>query len=355
MPLKKIFISFIIIGLTLCLSFQDRVKKPRPYKFPEMAFFPEMPSSPENPVTEEGVALGRFLFYEELLSGDSSISCGHCHQQKRAFSDAPLTFSNGHMLRKNKRNTPALFNLAWYTSLFWDGRSPSIEEQVFHPLRGKNELNLSWKQAVKRISDQKFYRDKFIAAFGDDKVDSNRISKAIAQFERTLLSYNSKYDKALRLELQLSKMEYAGFVIMNDQSMGDCLHCHITDPLPLATNLKFSNNGLDSAWEILDFKDPGLGKITGDSSDYGKFKVPSLRNIAITGPYMHDGRFETLEEVLDFYSEGIQENLNIDSKMTRAHKGGVHFNELEKKQVIAFLNALTDSTFISDPKFSNPF
>lgn len=330
-------------------------KTPTPYPFPEMAYFPEMPTSPDNPVTVEGAELGRYLFYEELLSRDSSISCGHCHQQKRAFSDAPIPFSRGHKLRKATRNTPGLFNLAWYPSMFWDGLSPSIEDQVFHPLRGINEMDMTWKEAVKRISDQEFYKEKFRAAFGDETVDSIRISKAIAQFERTLLSYNSKYDRALKLEATLSKMEYAGFVLMNDQSMADCLHCHITDQGPLGTSLKFSNNGLDSAWEKSSFMDPGLGGVSGKTEDFGKFKIPSLRNIALTAPYMHDGRFETLKEVLDFYSEGVQKNMNIDSKMTRAHQGGVHLSELEKKQIIAFLHTLTDSTFISDPQFSNPF
>ena len=137
--------------------------------------------------------------------------------------------------------------------------------------------------------------------------------------------------------------------------MADCLHCHSTDPMALGTNLKFSNNGLDKAESIEDFKDFGLGGFTGKEEDYGKFKIPSLRNIAFTAPYMHDGRFESLEEVLDFYSEGVQENINIDSKMTQAHRGGVRLTELEKKQIIAFLHTLSDSSFITDPKFSNPF
>ncbi len=353
-PKKRIAFGCLIVAFIFTLGFKPK-KGPKVYEFPDMPFFPKMPVSKQNPVTEEGVALGRYLFYEELLSKDTSISCGHCHQQKRAFSDAPIAFSRGHKLRKNLRNTPPIFNLAWYPSLFWDGRSPSIEDQVFHPLRGENELNLSWDEAVKRISDQEFYKAKFEAAFGDSFIDSNRISMAIAQFERTLLSYNSKFDKALRFELQLSADEYAGFVLMNDQSMADCLHCHSTDPMALGTNLKFSNNGLDKAESIEDFKDFGLGGFTGKEEDYGKFKIPSLRNIAFTAPYMHDGRFESLEEVLDFYSEGVQENINIDSKMTQAHRGGVRLTELEKKQIIAFLHTLSDSSFITDPKFSNPF
>ncbi len=314
-----------------------------------------MPIAADNPVTVAGVDLGRHLFYDPILSKDSSISCSSCHLQKNAFSDAPNRFSKGLYGEVMKRNTMPLFNLAWYPSLFWDGRGGSIEQQVFHPVRTKNEMDLNWDVAVERIRKNKSYREKFKKAFGNRRIDSVLIAKAIAQFERTLLSYNSKYDSVLRKEAYFSKAELKGFELMNDMSMADCLHCHSTDADPMATSFGFSNNGLDNAKKITDYADGGRGIITGKAEDYGKFRIPSLRNIAATAPYMHDGRFKTLKEVLDFYSEGVHASVNVDSKMGFAHRGGVHLTEDEKYLIITFLNTLTDSVFLNNPKHSNPF
>lgn len=314
-----------------------------------------MPVNPKNPVTIEGADLGRYLFYDPILSKDSSFSCASCHQQQYAFSDAPNRFSKGIDGTLQTRNTPPLFNLAWYPSMFWDGKAKSIEEQVFFPVREHDEMNLDWKEAEKRIAGNKFYKEKFKTAFGNAKIDSNLIAMAIAQFERTLISNQSKYDKVFKGDVLFTKEEYKGFVLMNDMSMADCLHCHVTDADGLGTNRKFSNNGIDSIADPLKYTDRGLGDITGKIEDNGKFKVPSLRNIAITAPYMHDGRFNTLEEVLDFYSEGVNKSANIDSKMEFAHQRGVILDCDEKKQIIAFLNTLTDSVFITNPAFSNPF
>ncbi|MCH8903257.1 MAG: cytochrome-c peroxidase [Bacteroidetes bacterium] len=326
-----------------------------PYQFPELLHFPKMPSSSSNPVTIEGVDLGRHLFYDPILSFDKTIACASCHRQEAAFSDAPVIFSIGISGEEMNRNTPPLFNLAWYPSLFWDGKAKSIEEQIFHPVRAHDEMNLEWPEAVKRLKESEFYKPKFKAAFGDQEIDSLLIARAIAQFERTFISNQSKYDRVLRGETYFSTDEYEGFVLMNDQTKGDCLHCHTTDGDALGTTLKFSNNGLDPVYDPLDYADNGLGGITGKVKDNGKFKIPSLRNVEITPPYMHDGRFETLEEVLDFYSERVNQSVNIDSKMEFAHKKGAHLSRSEKKKIIVFLKTLTDSTFISNPAFSNPF
>ena len=326
-----------------------------PYQFPELHLFPQMPLSSTNPVTKEGVDLGRHLFYDPILSYDSTLSCAGCHRQEVAFSDAPNLFSKGSNGSPVKRNSLPLFNLAWYPSLFWDGKAVSIEDQVFHPVRRKDEMNLKWKVAENRIAQSDFYKEKFKAAFGDQTIDSNLIAKAIAQFERTLISHNSKYDMVLKGKAYFTEDEYQGFVLMNDQTKGDCLHCHTTDADPLGTTLKFSNNGLDSIKDPYKYVDKGLGEVTGKVTDFGKFKIPSLRNVAITPPYMHDGRFYTLREVLDFYSTGVNVSVNIDSKMGFAHGGGTHLSSEEKKQIIAFLKTLTDSVFITNPAFSNPF
>jgi len=314
-----------------------------------------MPVNGDNPVTVEGVKLGRYLFYDPILSRDSSFSCASCHKQSAAFSDSPNRFSKGLYGDLMKRNTPPLFNLAWYPSFFWDGRAAGIEQQIFIPVHTHNEMNLEWSTVEKRITASKFYTEQFQEAFEGQKIDSILISKAIAQFLRTLISYRSKYDKVIKDEAEFTNFEYEGFALVNNQTRGNCLQCHTTDADALGTTRTFSNNGLDSVNDPKNYKDPGRGAITGKSGDYGKFKIPSLRNVALTAPYMHDGRFKTLREVLDFYSNGVHNSVNIDSKMAFVNRGGMHFTELEKEKILAFLNTLTDSSFITDPEFGNPF
>ena len=348
-------VGFILALLSLfVVSFNSKFKL-TPYKFPEPKFFPKMPVAVNNPVTVEGANLGKQLFYDPILSSDSTISCASCHHQKAAFSDSPNSFSKGRNEALMKRNTMALFNLAWYPAFFWDGRASSIEEQVFHPVREYDEMNLDWKIAGKRLERNKVYKKQFNEVFGSSKIDSVQISKAIAQFLRTLLSYQSKYDQVIEGKTLFTKDEYEGFGLVNDQTKGDCIHCHITDGDALGTALVFSNNGLDAITDANDYKDKGRGAVTGKTIDNGKFMVPSLRNLAFTAPYMHDGRFETLEDVINFYSEGLQKSANIDSKMEFVHQGGAKLTSEDKRKIIAFLLTLSDSSFIANPEFSNPF
>ncbi len=347
---KKYVVIFLLV--TLVTAFKSGTHR---YKFPTLDFFPTMPVAEENPVTVEGVELGRYLFYDPILSKDSNMSCGSCHKQEAAFSDAPLAYSKGFNGELMSRNTLPLFNLAWYPTLFWDGRGGSIEQQVFHPVRAADEMNLEWQVAVERVKASSFYKKQFNDAFPGLEIDSVLIAKAIAQFERTLISHNAKYDSVLRGEAMFTKAEIKGFELMNDMSMADCLHCHTTDADPIGTKLGFSNNGLDDVQNPEDYKDKGRGGVTGKLDDNGKFKIPSLRNIALTAPYMHDGRFKTLKEVLDFYSEGVHYGANVDSKMGMAYQGGVHLTEDEKYLIITFLHTLTDSTFIKNEAFSDPF
>jgi cytochrome c peroxidase len=346
-----VFITFLtsLIALSFVI-----INKPTPYQFPEMKLFPRMPTS-DNIPTVEGADLGRFLFYDTILSANNTFSCASCHKQEVAFSDSPKRFSKGINGELMKRNTMALYNLAWYPSLFWDGKATSIEDQVFHPVRAHDEMNLDWITAVQRIRKSKFYRQKFRAAFGNVVIDSILVSKAIAQFERTLISNNSKYDHVIKGESYLTSDEYEGFVLINDQTKGDCLHCHTTDADALGTTAKFSNNGLEASLKPSDYIDKGKAEITGLEKDVGLFKIPSLRNIAVTSPYMHDGRFQTLEEVLNFYSEGVNNSYNIDSKMEFAHQGGVQLTKNEQEKIIAFLKTLTDSTFLTNPEYANPY
>lgn len=325
-----------------------------PYVFPELMFFPEMPVNPENPVTVEGAELGRHLFYDPILSADSTMSCGTCHKQEFAFSDAPNQFSKGRDGKLLPRNTMPLFNLAWCGEYFWDGRATSLENQVFEPVRSHDEMSLSWTEAEKKICNSKWYRQKFNVVFGDQKIDSVLISKAIGQFLRTLISHTSRYDSLQMGLISFTKDEADGFVLVNDMTKGDCLHCHTTDADALGTTNKFSNNGLDAFTDAHACKDIGRGKVSGALKDYGHFRIPSLRNVALTAPYMHDGRFKTLEEVVDFYSEGVKTNATIDSKIGSHPRGGVHLTAEEKGKVIVFLKTLSDYAFVKDPKFANP-
>lgn len=346
--------GILLLISCIILAFRDK-QQTTAYRFPKVTYFPDMPVSASNPVTVEGAELGRYLFYDPILSADSNLSCASCHKQEVAFSDAPHRFSKSTGDILMERNTLPLFNLAWYPLLFWDGKATSIEEQVFHPVRAHNEMNLQWNVAVERIKKSMFYRKKFQTAFGNESIDSNLIAKAIAQFERTLISYNSKYDSVLRGEAYFSKDEFEGFELVNDMTRGDCLHCHSTDADGLGVIPGFSNNGLDTATFAISYKDAGRSSITGKVDDAGKFKIPSLRNLAFTRPYMHDGRFNSLEEVIDFYSEGIKHGLNVDSKMEFSHSGGSHLTKEEKRKIIAFLNTMNDSVFVSEAKFGNPF
>lgn len=347
----------LLFGLTAFLFSALPESEPEltPFNPPRLPHIPRMPVSAENPVSLEGADLGRHLFYDPVLSRDSTVSCASCHKQEYAFSDAGNQLSRGFQNQLTQRNTPGLFNLAWYPAMFWDGRAVSIESQVFVPVSAHNEMNLDWPTAEKRIQRSTMYQKKFSAVFGSTPIDSTLIAYAIAQFERTLLSFDSKFDRVVLGKEKLTPLELRGFEIMNDQSMANCMQCHSTDANGLATNRRFANNGLQIASTIEEFADAGLGKVTGKAEDYGKFKVPSLRNIALTAPYMHDGRFETLEEVVDFYSEGVHKNITTDSKMIHAASGGVNLTEEDKEALISFLHTLTDSTFINNPSFGNPF
>ncbi|MCB0430850.1 MAG: cytochrome-c peroxidase [Flavobacteriales bacterium] len=348
--------SVILICLFLVVALAGfRVEKPAtPYTLPELRYFPPLPVT-NNPPTIEGVDLGRHLFYDPILSVDSSLSCAHCHRQEAAFSDAPKKFSTGIRQTPMKRNTMPLFNLAWYPAFFWDGRAADLESQVFQPVRAHDEMDLDWETAVQRIAGNTFYRARFRSVFGSVQIDSNLVAKAIAQFERVLISNRSRYDSVLARKAYFTPEESEGFRIVNDQSKGDCLHCHPTDAQALGTTGQFSNNGLDAFTRPEQFTDPGRGGVSNLAKDTGLFRIPSLRNIALTAPYMHDGRFQTLEEVIDFYSEGVHASYNIDSKMQYAYRHGVHFTAEDKAQVLAFLKTLTDSAFITDPAFGNPW
>lgn len=350
-----IFASLIILSVS-CekdnpLPAESRVSEaepePTPYTLEIPTGFPNFLPANDNPLTLEGIELGRKLFHDPILSKDNSQSCASCHEQNNSFTDS-RRFSIGVEGLPGTRNSMALVNLAWRRNFFWDGRAASLEEQAFDPIRDPLEMNTTWPEVEEKLNDDSEYRDLFRLAFGIDRIDSNHVVKAIAQFERTLISANTKFDKHLQGQNVLSDLEREGFELFQSEE-GDCFHCH--NGVFMSDNT-FRNNGLQFPIE-----DEGLGGVTGRDRDNGKFIVPTLRNIEFTGPYMHDGRFQTLREVIDFYNDGVQRNSpNVDPVMLKANRpgGSLGLTEHQKDALIAFLKTLSDESYLSDPRFSDP-
>ncbi len=309
----------------------------------------------DNPMTEEGVLLGRMLFYDPVLSMDSTISCASCHKAEFEFGDG-TALSKKIFNQQTKRHTPTLINLGMNKRFFWDGRKNTLEESVGDALLGEQSYAFSITEA--RLKNQSRYTYLFKKAFGrPGNITAENIHKAIAQFLRSMVSIDSKFDKYMRGEANLSSDELEGFDIFNSNTRGDCFHCHADGPYLTFANqgLLFANNALDSSATLYEFKDYGLGDFTANSFDNGRFKIPTLRNIEHSAPYMHDGRFKTLEEVVNFYSDSLKYSPNIDPLMQLFFQGGSRLNQLEKQQLIAFLKTLTDESFRNNPKFQNPF
>ena len=319
-----------------------------PYTLGQYLPRPNLPS--DNPLTIEGIALGRKLFYEKKLSGDNTQSCGSCHKQENAFTD-PARFSTGIDGLMGNLNSMPLFNMAWNfgDEFFWDGRATTVEGQALEPVVNPIEMHETWPNAVAKLQADEAYPKLFQVVFGSSTIDKNMVVKAIAQFERTLVSGNSKFDKYLRGDGQLTPSELNGFNVFMDEAGGDCFHCH-GDPFnPLWTDNLYHNNGLDAVFTNL-----GRGAVTGNPADNGKFKTPSLRNLIYTAPYMHDGRFATIDEVINHYSVGLVYSPTLDPLMKNIGSGGVQLDPQSRIDLKAFLLSLTDEEFVTNPKFSDP-
>lgn len=314
---------------------------------------------PENALTEEGIQLGRMLFYDPILSLDSTLACAGCHNQQLAFTDDNKKFSEGVNGAMGNRNSMALFNLGWMNGFFWNGSATTLERQAREPVPNPKEMHLPWQEAIKRLMRQRDYRIRFYEAFGAQEITQNLVTKALAQFERTLISGSSVYDLHVTpgTFVYMSEEAQWGMELFHDENKGDCFHCHGRQTTGnLFTDNLFHNNGLQDAETIDDFAHKGLGDVTGRPQDFGRFKTPSLRNVALTAPYMHDGRFATLEEVLNHYTHDVKLSPNLDINLEIKHKqGGLDLNEEEKQAIIAFLEALTDTTFLGNPDFASPF
>lgn len=296
----------------------------------------------ENQISEETFALGRAIFYENMLSKDNSLSCASCHQNFTAFANANHAISHGIQDRFGNRNSPALFNLAWHPYLMHDGGSANLEIQPLGPITNPVEMDEDIGNVIKKLQASQKYRSMFKSAFGDDEVTSERLLKSLAQFMGLLLSNNSKFDKWKRGEssVTLTQQELEGYETFKVK----CNSCHTE---PLFSDFKFRNNGLriDAGYQ-----DSGRARITTLPQDRYTFKTPSLRNVAITQPYMHDGRYQTLETCLNHYTDSIVNFINLDPLLLQ----GISLTTSEKANIIAFLKTLTDVEFINDKRFADP-
>ena len=294
--------------------------------------FPDFPETPDNLITEKKVELGRLLFHDERLSRDGTVSCATCHLQQLAFSDG-LIISEGIEGRTSLRNAPSLANLAWHPRLFMDGGVPNLEVQILAPIQDENEMDhniilvseeLSADPTLQSLSEEVF----------DRGIDPFTITRSIAAFERTILSTNSKYDQFLQGDIELSDQEELGRTLFFSDEL-NCGGCHSG---ALLSDFSYSNVGLYE-----DYEDSGRERITLLQEDWGKFKVPPLRNVALTSPYMHDGSIATLEETIIFFASGGFTHPNKDSRMT-----GFELSEDEKIALIAFLETLTDQSLLNN-------
>lgn len=306
-----------------------------PENFPEPVY-----DFSKNKLTEHKILLGRNLFYEPLLSKNNTISCESCHSPFSAFTHIDHKLSHGIHDSIGTRNSPALMNLAWQKTFMWDGAVNNLDMQALAPIAHPAEMGSSIEEVVEKLNASEKYRKLFYNAFGDSTATGEKALKALSQFMLTLISANSKYDKVMQKETSFTEQEAKGYFLFKE----NCSSCHSE---PLFTNGNFENNGLpvDSL-----LKDSGRMKITSNQNDSLKFKVPTLRNIAYSYPYMHDGRFKKLSEVLNHYTEGIHNSKTLAPQL----QNGIKLSSNEKVDVISFLLTLSDKDFVFNPKFQFP-
>ena len=349
----------VLLGIAV-LFFIGCAKKPQPV-WDTSAYSLEYGSLPtpevpgDNPLTEQGVKLGRMLFYETRLSGDNSMACASCHKQENAFTDTNR-FSVGIDGSMGHRQAMSAVNMLWNTNgYFWDGRAQKLRDQSIIPIQDDLEMNETMENVVEKLEQDTLYKHQFFRAFGSEDISSYRIGLALEQFMNSIVSYRSKYDLFLEGEATFTEEEELGMELFFEEynpyfpqtSGADCGHCHGGKNF---SSQEYMNNGLDSI-----YNDNGRYDVTGLESDRGAMKVTTLRNIELTPPYMHDGRFNTLEEVIDHYNEGLRYNASLDPALAMTMGTGLMLNNTDKDALIAFLRTLTDSILIQDSLYASPF
>ncbi|MEM6291993.1 MAG: cytochrome c peroxidase [Myxococcota bacterium] len=314
----------------------------------------------DNPITDDGATLGRVLFYDTNLSANATVACASCHSQDIGFTDS-ATLSEGFEGGFTGRNSMSLANSGYYPNghFFWDERAETLEDQVLLPIQDETEMGMTLEGLVSVVSEQPYYAALFTEAFGDDEVTSERISLALSQFVRAMVSYQTRYDEGLAMVANVQQ-DFPNFSAEENlgkslffSSQGNCAVCHVAGDGPpgpgqvvneaIFQPIEALNNGLDA-------------NPTDEGAGGGRFKVGSLRNVALTGPYMHDGRFDTLEQIIEHYDNGVQAGPNTDPRIM---PGGVPQNlglsDAQKAAIVAFMETLTDQALQDDPKFADPF
>jgi cytochrome c peroxidase len=337
-----IILSFIIVALyafTKTTAVQSKSIFKSPSNFPEPVY-----DFKHNPVTKAGFELGRYLFYDASLSRNYTISCGFCHIQSASFTHHGHDISHGIDNGASMRNAPPIMNLAWSTSFMLDGRVATLNEQAVIPITGHVEMDCSLDTVVARLQADTYYPAMFKKAFGSSKVTEQNVLKALSQFMLMCISANSKYDKVMRHEGEcFTDDEAAGYAIFKNT----CNSCHKE---PLFTDHSFRSNGFN----IVSTKDKGVFNVTHDSADMYKFKVPSLRNLAYTAPYMHNGQLYQFRSIIPQYRFYVENNPNLDTLLVHTGKRGFAMTNKEVEQLTAFLQTLNDSSFVKDPSLSEP-
>lgn len=362
----------LLVSLVACHKSEHEEVVGTPYELTIPQFFPTKLNIPDdNPLTKEGVELGRHLFYDTRLSGDldedKGICCASCHVQSAGFdlgSENPLV-TNGKPVglsgNATQHNALPLVNLVFNNEGYtWNGavsaqntdiHNRNIEDIVAHTIEDPSEMNSTWEHSLNALRTRVEYANMFFKAFGTEEITKERVCKAIAQFVRTLISSNSKFDRYLRGETNLTSSEWNGYILFSTEEGADCFHCHGGAGTPLFTTNLFYNNALDSEFN-------GGGdrySITGNIQDMGAYRAPTLRNISVSAPYMHDGRFSTLDEVLQFYNLGLNNSQYVHPYMHKINEGGAMLTPSQIADLKAFLNTLTDEEFITNERTSNPY
>lgn len=330
---KFAILSFIFFAIVAFRSVNDFFVVP--YNFPKPVY-----DFSKNPLSENKIQLGRALFYDPILSRNNMISCASCHSQFSAFTHVDHALSHGIEDKIGTRNSPALMNLAWQKLFMWDGAINHLDVQALAPISNSVEMDENLTHVVSKLQASKLYKKLFYKAFGDSIITGEYTLKAISQFMLTLISANSKYDSVMRKQSVFTVQEYNGYILFKK----NCSSCHTE---PLFTNDNFKNNGLLVDTTLNDF---GRYRVTKNPLDSLKFKVPTLRNIEFSYPYMHDGRFKKLMQVLNHYTNGIERNKTLSFELQKP----IELTTNEKVDMIAFLLTLTDKSFLFNPKYYYP-
>lgn len=329
--MKKILLILFLATLFFCKKeIEPATYSPTLVEFETPAHFPFLNLPKDNPLTVEGINLGRKLYYDSLLHPNKTNSCASCHLQDEGFSSI------------NVNSLPHV-NMAWSTFFLWNGEIEGGLEEAM-----EFEVHDFFKTDFDQLKQDPHYLSLYEDAFGTTDINLETTSKALAQFLRTVVSANSDYDEFFKGEKPLTASQYRGYLIYNSEK-GDCFHCH---GYPLLADNQFHNTGLDS---VFTSNNMGRYEITKNTSDVGKFKTPTLRNVEFTRPYMHDGRFMTLEEVVEFYNSGVKLSPTLDPIMTKSGKeNGLGLSEQDKKDLVNFLKSFTDNEFLTSEAYSNP-